>query len=109
MDWAGLVVERATGTPLNDYIQNHICKPLGLENINMFPTDEMTKNLAYMHQRSPAGKLSHRNHLLRRSLTSKTPPQKKAILHSGGGGLFAKPQEYARELSKALASFKLDH
>ncbi|KAK2616242.1 hypothetical protein QQS21_000877 [Conoideocrella luteorostrata] len=102
MDWAGLVLERATGTKLNDYIQAHICRPLGLENMNMFPTDEMKKHLAYMNQRAPDGKLAHRDHLHRRPLTAITTEQKRAILNSGGAGMFAKPQEYARVISVLL-------
>lgn len=82
---------------LNDYIQEHICKPLGLENVNMFPNENMKKHLAYMHQRAPNGKLSHRDHLLRRPLTITSEEDKKAILNSGGAGMFAKPQEYARK------------
>lgn len=46
IDWAGIVLERATKTSLNDHIQKNIMEPLGLKNINMLPTPEMKKQLA---------------------------------------------------------------
>jgi CubicO group peptidase (beta-lactamase class C family) len=53
IDWAGQLVERASGLRLNDYFQKHIFEPMGLKNINMFPTESMKKDLAYMHARTP--------------------------------------------------------
>jgi CubicO group peptidase (beta-lactamase class C family) len=38
---AGQLVERASGLSLNDYFQEHIFKPMGIKNINMFPTEHM--------------------------------------------------------------------
>ncbi|KAI7197823.1 beta-lactamase/transpeptidase-like protein [Hortaea werneckii] len=35
IDWAGIVLERATGVKLNDWIQDNIMKPLKLENVNI--------------------------------------------------------------------------
>lgn len=97
MDWAGVVLERATGKKLNEYIQENICKPLGLEQLTMFPTEQMKKHLVYMHQRGTDGKLSRRDHLQRRNLTATTAEQQTAIFNSGGAGMFAKPQDYCRE------------
>ncbi|KFG84866.1 hypothetical protein MANI_022371 [Metarhizium anisopliae] len=102
MDWAGVVLERATGKKLNEYIQENICKPLGLEQLTMFPTEQMKKHLVYMHQRGTDGKLSRRDHLQRRNLTATTAEQQKAIFNSGGAGMFAKPQEYCRVLAALL-------
>ena len=53
IDWAGQLVERVSGMRLNDYFLKNIMEPCGIKNINMFPTAEMKKNLAYMHSRSP--------------------------------------------------------
>lgn len=73
IDWAGQLVERATGMSLNDYFQEHIFKPIGVKNINMFPTEHMKKNLAWMHTRAPDGKLSLRQdgHLNKKPLWAK--------------------------------------
>lgn len=38
---------------LNDYFHKHILEPMGLKNIDMFPSPEMKKTLAYMHARTP--------------------------------------------------------
>lgn len=80
-------------------MQEHIFKPLGLNNMNMLPTDEMKKKIAFVHQRDASGKLSQRDHLYRRAITATTPEEKAAIFHSGGAGLFANPGEYCRTYS----------
>ncbi|KAF2275954.1 beta-lactamase/transpeptidase-like protein [Westerdykella ornata] len=94
VDWAGIVLERATGQKLNDYFQEHIFKPLGIHNVTMFPTQEMRGNLAYMHQRDPTGVLHERDHLYRRAFNTTSKEEQQRFLHSGGAGLFAKPKEY---------------
>ncbi|PHH59499.1 hypothetical protein CDD81_3139 [Ophiocordyceps australis] len=102
LDWAGIVVERATKFRLNDYFQEHICKPLGLANVNMFPTPDMKERLAFMHQRAPDGKLAPRDHAYRRAIFAQTRQEQASMHHSGGAGLFAKPQEYCRVLAVLL-------
>jgi len=104
IDWAGVCLERATGVKLNDWIQEHIMKPLNLAHINMFPTDEMKKELAYMQQRWP-GNPSHseeRDHLYREPLLAETDHEKKHVFHSGGAGAFAKPTDYVQVLATLL-------
>ncbi|KAK3177520.1 hypothetical protein K4F52_009718 [Lecanicillium sp. MT-2017a] len=102
IDWAGIALERATGLTLNDYMQENICKPLGLKNLNMIPTPEMKANLAHMHQRLPSGEVIGRDHPLRRPLIVQTEAEKKDLLCSGGAGMYAKPQEYCRVLAVLL-------
>ncbi len=92
LDWAGVLVERASGMKLNDYFQKHIFQPLGIKNINMFPTDEMKSRLAFMHQKQD-GKIRTRDHLLRRALTAPND-EKDKIFNSAGAGCFARPLEY---------------
>ncbi|KAI4864320.1 beta-lactamase family protein [Hypoxylon rubiginosum] len=102
IDWAGIILHRKTGLSLNDFIQENICRPLGLENINFLPTQAMKDNLATMHARQADGKLVPRDHLQRRPLVVETPEEIAGVFHSGGAGLFAKPQEYARILAVLL-------
>jgi CubicO group peptidase (beta-lactamase class C family) len=96
-----VVLERATKTTLNAYLQKNVLQPLGLKNMNMIPTREMREKLAYMHFRNQEGVLSPRDHLLRLPLV--VDPNDEAevarIFTSGGAGMFAKPQEYARKSS----------
>lgn len=95
IDFAGLALERATGSSLNDYCHNNIFKPLGLKNISMFPTAEMKTQLAYMNHRNKDGSLIARDHLLRKPLVVEST-EKKNVLNSAGAGCFAKPSDYAR-------------
>ena len=104
IDWAGIVLERATGVKLNDWIQKEIMQPLKLSNINMFPTDDMKKNLAYMHQRWPDSSRGNepRDHVYREPLLAETEHEKDHIFHSGGAGCYAKPTEYVQVLAALL-------
>jgi len=99
LDWAGILVERVTGLTLNAYITQNIFKPLGLENISMFPSKEMKENLAYMNFRNPDGTLTYNDHILRAPLLAKSD---KEFFNSGGAGCFAKPQEYGQIIATLL-------
>ncbi|KAI3604715.1 beta-lactamase family protein [Moniliophthora roreri] len=102
IDWAGQLVEKVTGLSLNDYFQENIFKPLGLNNINMFPTESMKRNLVYMNFRGVDGKLVPEDHLLRKSLVAQTKEEIASTFNSGGAGCFAKPQEYCQILATLL-------
>jgi CubicO group peptidase (beta-lactamase class C family) len=100
IDWAGELVSRVSGLSLNDYFIKNIFEPIGIKDINMFPTEDMKSRLAYMHQKSPDGTLGLREdgHIFRRPLVAQSPDDIKSILHSGGGGAFAVPSDYCRKL-----------
>jgi len=101
IDWAGTLLERVTHSTLDSYCQKNIYEPLGLKNISMKPNKDMLRNLAYMNYRAPDGKLSGRDHLLRRPLIPDST-HSGSFLHSGGAGAFAKPQEYCQILATLL-------
>ena len=63
----------------------------------MFPTEDMKKRLAHMHQRNHDGSLVERDHLMLKVLGAKTD-EISDILNSGGAGAFAIPSDYARRL-----------
>jgi CubicO group peptidase (beta-lactamase class C family) len=89
---------------LNDYFQQHIFAPLGLKNINMFPTPEMKAKLAWMNTRNPADGKCYPNlngHLVRPQLMADAEG-KKQVFNAGGHGCFAKPSEYARIIACLL-------
>ncbi|MCJ1250876.1 hypothetical protein MMC30_008104 [Trapelia coarctata] len=100
IDWAGNVVERVTGMSLNDYLQKNIFQPLGIQNINMFPTPQMKSRLAHMHQKEN-GKTRGRDHILRRPLICEED-QIKDIYNSAGAGCFARPLEYCHIIATLL-------
>jgi CubicO group peptidase (beta-lactamase class C family) len=95
IDYAGLALERLTKTSLNDYCHKNIFEPLGLKNISMFPTADMKKKLAFMHQRKPDGTIIARDHLLRKPLVVESAGVKD-VFNSAGAGAFSKPADYAR-------------
>jgi CubicO group peptidase (beta-lactamase class C family) len=94
IDFAGLALERATGHSLNDYCHKNIFEPLGLKNISFFPTTDMKKKLAFMHQRKPDGTIIARDHLLRKPLVVDSGV--KDVFNSAGAGAFSSPSDYAR-------------
>ncbi|TAQ83914.1 hypothetical protein B7494_g7758 [Chlorociboria aeruginascens] len=100
-DWAGILVERASGLSLSDYFQKNIFAPLGMKNISFFPTAEMKEKLAYMHSRSPQGNITTREHLLRAPLLC-TPEEQSKILNSAGAGCFAQPSEFVKIIATLL-------
>jgi CubicO group peptidase (beta-lactamase class C family) len=77
-------------------MQKNIFEPLGLKNISMFPTAAMKANLAHMNSRTPDGSLARFDHIHRRPLIVESKADIETCFNSGGAGLFAKPQEYAR-------------
>lgn len=99
VDWAGQLVERVTGLSLNDYFIQNIFTPIGVKYISMFPTAEMKKSVAYMHSRSPEGKVSLNleGHPNRRPLKVTDPRQIKDIFNPGGSGCFARLTDYCRK------------
>lgn len=79
---------------LNDYFQKNIFQPLGLQNISMFPSQQMKDRLAHMHAKRPDGSIHERDHLLRAPLVADSPD---GIYNSAGAGCFARPEEYCRK------------
>lgn len=76
-----------------------------LTHINMFPTDDMKSNLAWMHERDlTSGKLrlAPDGHLARAPLVAKTQAEKDAVFQQGGAGCFARPNQYAQIISMLL-------
>lgn len=103
IDWAGIALERQTGTTLNEYMQQNIFEPLGVKDTNMFPTKEMKSNLASIHQRWPGSqKAAERDHVYRAPLVAESKEQQSRILNSGGAGLFSRPTEYIKVLAVLL-------
>ncbi|KAJ5097072.1 beta-lactamase family protein [Penicillium angulare] len=100
VDWVGVLIERATGTSLENYFQNFIFQPLGIESITFFPNEEARASLAYMHSRAPDGTLKVRDHLYRYPLLPSNTDESRYCM--GGGGCFGKPAEYCRIIATML-------
>ncbi|GKZ23484.1 hypothetical protein AbraIFM66951_008518 [Aspergillus brasiliensis] len=102
LDWAGVIVERASGLSLEEYFQLFILQPMGIKNIGFFPTTEMRRSLASMHQRAKDGTLSVRDHLYRYPLLPPNPGGEEDRFCMGGAGCFGKPIEFCRVLAALL-------
>jgi CubicO group peptidase (beta-lactamase class C family) len=103
IDWAGIVLERATGERLNDLIQKNICQPLNLKAITFLPGPEMISKLAYMHQRWPGNpRTETRDHIYRDPLIAESQAEKDRLFQSGGAGGFATPRDYVQVLAALL-------
>ena len=94
LDWAGVLVERVSGLSLEEYFQQFILRPLGIESISFFPSVEMKMNLAYMHQRDKDGTAKVTDHLYRYPLLPCKPGMEAQRFCMGGAGCFGKPIEY---------------
>lgn len=94
LDWVGTLIERVSGISLEQYFQTFILQPLDIRNISFFPTVEMTRFLAYMHQRSKDGSLSITDHIYRFPLLPCKSNKQRFCM--GGGGCFGTPLEYCR-------------
>lgn len=112
MDWVGVIIERVSGLDLEEYFQRHVFKPLGMESVSFFPSEEAKRNLAYMHQRSSNGKLRTTDHLYRKPLLENTAGQDRVPFCAGGHGCFGKPAEFkskammTRSISRSLTRIK---
>ncbi|RSL40676.1 hypothetical protein CEP53_013225 [Fusarium sp. AF-6] len=99
VDWAGVLVERVTGQSLEDYFQEHIFQPLGIQTISFRPTNDVKARLATMHHRDPSGKLHIRDHLYRAPLVEEDPDK---LFCMGGAGCFGAPIEYCNLIATLL-------
>jgi methyl acetate hydrolase len=97
-DWAGLVIERATGQSLGDYLSENLWGPLGMTNTTFSPDAPAQASLMPMHSRLPDGTL------VPNGVELPVPPQ----VHSGGGGSYSTVGDYARFMRALLRGGELD-
>jgi CubicO group peptidase (beta-lactamase class C family) len=84
-DWAGKLVEAASGKPLGAYLRDHLFEPLGMTSTAFRPTDPMRAQMASMHQRGDDGALS---------VITQAPPPLPVGVDQGGGGLLSTARDY---------------
>lgn len=86
-DWAGKLVEAASGKPLGRYFRDHLFEPLGMTSSAYRPTDTMRAQMAGMHQRADDGNLT---------LITSPPPPLPPDVDLGGGGLLSTARDYLK-------------
>lgn len=91
-DYAGRMVERASGKSLEQYFRDHIFDPLGLKDIGFLLRPDLRQRLAAMHHRQPDGSMQVMEHEV---------PQAPEFF-MGGGGLYGTMPDYVRFLGLFL-------
>ena len=97
IDWAGRMVEAASGIDLETYFQRHILGPLGMTDTSYLARPDMEARLASVHARTPDG--------LRPLVLAANPPRE---FYPGGGGLYSTARDYLTFLRMLLAGGTLD-
>ncbi|KAM0787265.1 hypothetical protein ACM66B_006500 [Microbotryomycetes sp. NB124-2] len=88
IDWAGIVLERASGKKLSEWLQENVFDPLDAKSITFSLSDDDKKKLMRMHQRGEDGKLTKREHL---KFTTNGATQ-----DSGGAGAYGTVADYLK-------------
>lgn len=92
VDWAGRLVEVASGQNLETYFQQHILQPLGMCDTGFILPPDKFDRLVHNYQRDPNGVL--------RELPRVHPPPPRDF--NGGGGLFSTAPDYVRFMQMIL-------
>jgi CubicO group peptidase (beta-lactamase class C family) len=98
IDWAGIMVSRASGLSLEDYMQTHVFKPLGMASTTFYPERHpaLLSRIARIAVRDDAGNLS-------KGANDIPLAQFMSIREGGGGGCFSTANDYVKFLSSLLA------
>ena len=92
IDYVGRMVEEASGRRLDDYCDQHILGPLGMDSTAFSLSDELQARRAAIHTRRPDGSL----------IVAEAAPSPEPEYPSGGGGLFSTVEDYCRLLQMIL-------
>src|SRR5438067_2591739 len=92
IDWAGRLVEAASGMNLDAYFREHIFGPLGMTDTGFVPIPEQQARRASVHQRQPDGSL------VAQPLPAVSTPE----FFAGGGGLSSTARDYLAFLQMLL-------
>ena len=93
LDWAGRLVEFASGEPLDIYFRKHIFDPLGMHDTAFVISKEQQTREASGHRRMPDGSLI-------------AEPRERIIARrqfSGGGGIYSTAEDYLTFIRTLLA------
>jgi CubicO group peptidase (beta-lactamase class C family) len=92
IDWVGRIIETVSGQPLDAYLREHVCGPLGMNDTGFAPTPEQRSRLATVHQRQADGTL------VPTAFDFPANPE----FHAGGGALYSTARDYLTLLKMLL-------
>ncbi|MBM4335465.1 MAG: beta-lactamase family protein [Deltaproteobacteria bacterium] len=98
IDWAGKLVEAASGRKLERYLQDEFFHPLGMKDTSFVLRDDMSRRLVAATQRQPDGAIAR--------IDFEFPQD--ADFHMGGGGLYSTGPDYLRFTRMLLGGGALD-
>ncbi len=98
IDWAGQMVEAASGMTLGQYFAEHITGPLGMTDTAFAHTPSMLERASAVHGRGPDGSLA----------PIELPPPENPQFEMGGGGLHGTMADYGRFIRMILNDGELD-
>ena len=99
IDWAGKMVEAASGQKLSQYLQDNLLGPLGMDDTAFFITPAMRERLARVHRRDTDDSLSP-------DMAFEIPQQPE--FEMGGGGLYGTARDYLRFVRMMLNEGRSD-
>jgi methyl acetate hydrolase len=99
MDWAGKMVEAASGQKLGAYMKANIFEPLGMRDTAFKMTEDMRRRLARIHQRGDDDRFE--------PLLDLEIPQAPEF-EMGGGGLYGTIRDYAKFVRMILNKGRAD-
>lgn len=99
IDWAGKMIEAATGRTLGRVMQEEFFGPLGMHSTGFRLTPDMRARLARVHHRKPDGSLVAD---LKREM-----PQEPEF-EAGGGGLYSTARDYLKFVKMVLNDGRTD-
>ena len=91
IDWVGQVVEAVSGQSLEDYLIEHLLRPLGMNDTNFLIGDRRPR-LAHVHQRQADGSL----------LKIENEINQEPEFFMGGGGIYGTAPDYAKFVQMML-------
>lgn len=98
IDWAGLLIEAASGMTLGEYFAAHLTGPLGMTDTGFAHNDDMLSRAAAVHARLPDGSL----------MAIDLPPAENPEFEMGGGGLQSTMSDYGKFMRMILNDGELD-
>ncbi|CAO2649644.1 Nn.00g070290.m01.CDS01 [Neocucurbitaria sp. VM-36] len=101
IDYAGLLIERVTGTSLEEYMKKKLWGPLGIRDITFFPSflrPDLKERLADMSVREESGKVRFTG----ARMTYRDGEGREVGECMGGQGSFTSAEEYVKVLKAVL-------